>query len=95
MSTGIPALAEMMRKLKVPAPVERIQHVEWMLTALNRETLGEGRYIVRLACGHTTITKNHMRAKCPDCHALILNGEDYVSFRGLDPDVEPLGKTLK
>jgi hypothetical protein len=75
-----PELAKRMRALGVPAPMERIEHVDWLVTALNHRTLG-GKHVVRLKCGHTAITKSATLARCHECHQMILNGEDYEAFR--------------
>ena len=81
---GDPKLAALMRKLNPPAPLEAIQHVEWVVTAFERSlgTLREGWIIVRLACGHTTrVRLLAKRVRCRECHRIILDGEDYDAFR--------------
>jgi hypothetical protein len=77
---GDAVLAEFMRDRKVPAPVERIVHTDWLATAINREKLGKRR-IVKLECGHDEITRNLDRCRCSTCHKMILDGEDYEAFR--------------
>lgn len=78
---GDDELATTMRRMKVPAPVEQIAYTDWLLTALNREKLGERRRVVVLACGHHEVTANSRSCRCAKCHAMILNGEDYEAFR--------------
>jgi len=78
---GDPVLAERMRSMKVPAPVERIVSVDWVATACNPGMMEKGRRLVILACGHYTATKNRKEAKYVRCHEMILNGEDYDAFR--------------
>lgn len=82
--SGDPRLAEFMRKHDVQAPVEQIEYVDWLATSLNREKLGDIRKrIVKLACGHFETTRNRTKCPCSQCHAMILNGEDYAAFRGI------------
>lgn len=75
-----PKLAAMMQRLNPPVPVERIVETNIYLTCINRLNLA-GRRVVELACGHRTVTANSHRARCPECHRMILNGEDYEAFR--------------
>ena len=72
-----PVLAEMMKGQR--APVEKIERVDIPATILNAFT--DGRRVVQLACGHRIVTKNKKRARCPECHRMILSGEDYDYFR--------------
>ena len=86
--SGDPVLAKTMRDAGVKAPVERILRTDFLATAFNRDTLGSNmmKRIVDLECGHKAITRNVKRCKCPQCHEMILNGEDYVAFRFGDDD---------
>ena len=79
-------LAATMRKFKVKAPVEQIVRTDILATAINRQKLGSDirKRIVDLECGHKEITTNITRAPCSQCHAMILNGEDYEAFRNRD-----------
>jgi hypothetical protein len=80
--SGDPKLAEMMRSLKVPAPMENIVETDMLLTIVNHLRL-DGRRVVRLACGHRKITSAAMKTRCDECHRMILNGEDYDGFRNV------------
>lgn len=78
---GDSTLAKFMRDQNVKAPMERIVRIDYFMLIFNSEKLKRGEYIVDLACGHKTVTKNRKRAPCGDCHEMILNGEDYDAFR--------------
>lgn len=81
--TGDPVLAAAMKRINPKAPVEKIQHIDYLATAFNREAghLKEFEHVARLVCGHKVITKNFHRAACKECHEMILNGEDYHVFK--------------
>ena len=87
-----PTLAELMQKAGVKAPFEDIVNTDTFKTLFlhtDKNGLDLLKRVVNLECGHQAITKNQHRVRCHQCHEMILNGEDYVSFRfpdGLSDD---------
>lgn len=77
---GDPELAVIMQRLNPPAPMEAIVETDILATVVNHLRL-DGARVVLLACGHKTITANAKRARCAECHTMIMNGEDYEAFR--------------
>ncbi len=80
---GDPKLAEIMRSLKVKAPIERIVREVPHETAMSitSGSIKANQRVVVLECGHTEVTRARKRAACRQCHEMILNGEDYDAFR--------------
>lgn len=74
-------------RLRVATPSERIIRRDHLTAAFNAERMiRERKFIVDLACGHKTYTRNLNKAVCPRCTEMlkrsIENGrEDWESFR--------------
>lgn len=83
MSDPDPKLAALMVKIKPPVPIEKIIQSELIVTAMNfdKGIFKIGQRVVRLACGHTTLTSARYRCGCHECHKMIMRGEDYDAFR--------------
>jgi len=78
--SGDPELAALMQRLNLPAPMEAIVETDIFLTVVNHLRL-DGKRVVVLACGHKKITAATTKARCDECHRMILAGEDYQAFR--------------
>ena len=52
----------------------------WAIGVAQADLLKHGR-VVKLACGHVTLTKALNRARCPRCGEMIRAGYDYDAFR--------------
>lgn len=58
----------------------------WAFGVASADLLKHGR-VVKLACGHFTLTKALHRARCPRCGEMIRAGYDHDAFRRLgEPD---------
>jgi hypothetical protein len=72
---------------KFTTPSERIVRRHHLAAAFNAEKmLREGKFIVDLACGHKTYTRNLNKAVCPRCTEMLRRSikdgsEDLESFR--------------
>lgn len=54
----------------------------WAMGVAKADPVKHGR-LVKLACGHFTVTKALHRARCPRCGEMIRAGYDYDGFRRL------------
>lgn len=54
----------------------------WGIGIAQADLLKQGR-VVRLACGHYTVSKGLYKARCPRCGEMIRAGYDYDAFRRL------------
>jgi hypothetical protein len=92
MMAGDPDLAALYDGIDVPEPRERILETDYLLTAYNRDKLGDDlmKRIVKLECGHFTITRNVKKAGCKRCHRMIVEGYDYDAFRNLQTTRDPI-----
>lgn len=76
-----------MTAIKAETPSERIVSRDHLATAFNFEKMiREGKFIVDLACGHKTYTRNLNKATCPRCTEMLRRSirdgiEDWESFR--------------
>lgn len=52
----------------------------WTIGVANADLLKDGR-VVKLACGHFTLTKSLKKARCARCGEMIRVGYDYDAFR--------------
>lgn len=74
--------------MDIKTDAERITETDLIATAFNRDRLGASmsRRIVRLACGHTAVTRNAKSMVCPRCTEMLRRSiasgeEDYLEFR--------------
>ena len=81
---GDPTLGELMQKAGVKAPFESIVGVDRFKTLFlhaDQDASDLLERVVNLECGHQIVTKNQCRARCHECHEMIISGEDYEAFR--------------